>query len=113
MFGREVVGQPAMGLLAGAVAKFGAEPFQGLGRRDDDPMIAAGLHHQPGQDGELVVLDRRAKQRVRQFGRGVPAEGAQPEPRLALDGVALPGPLRREIAIEAVRQDVNLGRDEG
>jgi hypothetical protein len=95
------------------MAEFGAQPFQDLGRGSDDPALATHPHDQRRQDGELVVLDRRLEQVGHQLGSGAPAEGTQPKFLLACDRMPLPGPLGREIGVEAFGQHVELVGDEG
>jgi hypothetical protein len=85
-----------------------AQSLQGRRRRNDNAAHPARLHHRFRQEGEAVVLDRLREQRIFQFSGDAPAERAQPELILALDRVALPVPLRREIFVEAVRKSPDL-----
>lgn len=65
-------------------------------------------HHRSRQEGEPIVLDRLREQRLCHLSGSKPAERAQPELLLALDRVALPVPLRREIFVDAVRKNLDL-----
>ena len=95
------------------VAKLGAKPLECRGRRRDDPTLAAGFHHQYGQIGEAVVLDRLRQQPVDQFSGRTGAERPEPKLLLALDLLTLAAPLGREIVVDRVRQNLYLLRDEG
>jgi hypothetical protein len=70
-------------------------------------------HHQSGQEGKPVVLDRLRQQHVYQLSRSAFPEGAQPELLLALDRASLPVSLGSEIFVDAVRKNIDLRRDEG
>ena len=103
------MGQTAMHLAASLVPKVGAEPFERRGRGHHDAAIPAGLHHQRGQDGQLVVLDGLREQGVKQFGVGTAAKPAQAEVVLTFGGVALPAPFgRRRIRSMAPGSDAEL-----
>ncbi len=78
LLGGEPVRQPAMRLSARTVAELGAQPLERGKRWDDDAAGTARLHHQVGQEGEPVILDRLRQQCVGQLGRGAPAEGRNP-----------------------------------
>jgi len=108
LFGGKPPGQPAMRLPARAVAQISTQTLQCCGRRDDDAARAARLHHRSRQEGESVVLDRLREQCLCHLGGSKPAERTQPELPLALDHVALPVPLRREIFVDAVRKSLDL-----
>ncbi len=108
LFGGKPPGQPAMRLPARGMAQISAQTLQRCRRRDDDAARAARLHHRSRQEGEPIVLDRLREQRLCHLSGSKPAERAQPELLLALDRVALPVPLRREIFVDAVRKNLDL-----
>jgi len=108
LFGGKPPGQPAMRLPARAMAQISAQTLQRCRRRDDNAARAARLHHQIGQEGEPIVLDRQHEQRLCHLSGSKLAKRAQPKLLLALDRVALPVPVRREIFVDAVRKGLDL-----
>src|SRR3954469_5426665 len=101
-----------MRLSAGMVAEFSAKPLQGGRCRDDNLALAARLHHQLGQRGEPVVLDRLRQESICQFGGGALPKGAKSKSLLALDRLTLTGPLRGQIRVDGVRKNPDLVSDE-
>src|SRR4051812_11373446 len=101
-----------MRLSAGMVAEFSAKPLQGGRCRDHNLALVARLHHLLGQIGELIVLDRLRQESICQFGGGASPKGAKAKSLLALDGLALTGPLRSQILIDGVRKNPDLVSDE-
>ena len=93
LFGRQPIGQPALHLPSRLMADLDAEPFECGRRRDDDPALPALLHHQLGQMGKPVVLDRVRQQPCRQLGGGTRPEGTKPESVLQLGRMAPAVPL--------------------
>jgi len=108
-------------LPACPVAKLGAKPLERRRRRGDDPTLAAGFHHQHGQVGEPIVLDRLRQQPVDQLSGRTGAKRPKPKLLLALDRLTLAAPLGGEVVadpagcsrIRRVRQNLHLLRDEG
>jgi len=108
LFGGKPPGQPAMHLPPRAVAQISTQTLQRRGRWGDEAARATLLHHRSRQEGEPVVLDRPREQRLCHLSGSKPAERTQPEMLLALDCVALPVPLRREIFVDAARKSLDL-----
>jgi len=102
-----------MRLPARPVAKLGAKPLECRGRRSDNPTLSAGLHHQCGQVGEAVVLDRLRQQSVDQLSGRTNAKRPEPKLLLAFNRLTLAAPLGREVVVDRVRQNLDLLRDEG
>ena len=108
LLGRKRIGQPAVCLSPRTVAEVSAQPLQRHGRWDDDTALTARLHHQFGQKGKPIVLDRWGEQHAFQRGSEVLAERAQSKLLLAIDDVTLPVPIRGEIFVDDIRKNVDL-----
>ena len=89
-----------MHFSSGHAAKFGAEPFDGGGRGNDNPALPAFLHHQRSQIGEPIIFDGLRQKQLRQLGGGLFAERTKPELLLTLDGVTPAVPLGDEIFVD-------------
>jgi hypothetical protein len=100
-----------MNFPAGLVTQLAAQPFNGELRRRDDTLLTAGLHHQGRQMRQAVVFHRLRQQSRGYFRRRPFAEVTQSELFLALNGMALPVPLRRQVFIDRNREHVDLIRD--
>jgi hypothetical protein len=92
-----------MNFPAGLVTQLAAQPFNGELRRRDDPLLTAGLHHQGRQMRQAVVFHRLRQQSRGYFRRRPFAEVTQSELFLALNGMALPVPLRRQVFLDRNR----------
>ena len=90
------------------VPQINAHPFQHRPGRGNDTALAARVHGQLSQEGELVVLDCLRKQCAFQLVRGMLTKRPQTKLLLALRNVTLPVPLRRKVFVDRVRQDVDL-----
>ena len=97
-----------MDFPARMVTQFAAQPFNGERRRRDDPLLTAGLHDQGRQMRQAVVFHRLRQQSRRHFRRRPLAEITQSELFLALDSMALPVSLRRQVVIDRVREHADL-----
>jgi hypothetical protein len=106
--GREPIGQLAVDLATRPIAGLDAKPLEGAGRWDNDPAPPALLHHQPGEMGEPVVLDRVRQQPAGQIGSRTRPEGPKPETVLQFGRMAPSIPLRGEIVLDRLRKSVNL-----
>ena len=106
--GREPIGQLAVDLATRPIAGLDAKPLEGAGRWDNDPAPPALLHHQPGEMGKPVVLDRVRQQPAGQIGGRTRPEGPKPETVLQFGRMAPSVPLRGEIVLDRLRKSVNL-----
>ena len=100
LLGGEPIGQPAVDLATCPMAGLDAEPLERAGRWDDNPAPSAFLHHQPGEMGKPIVLDRVRQQPAGQIGGRTRPEGTKPETVLQFGRVALPVPLRGEVMLD-------------
>jgi hypothetical protein len=85
-----------------------AKPLEGAGRWDNDPAPPALLHHQPGEMGKPVVLDRVRQQPAGQIGGRTRPEGPKPETVLQFGRMAPSIPFCGEIILDRLRKSVNL-----
>ena len=111
LFGGQIPGQAAIHFPMGLVAECATQPFKCIFGRNDNPALAACLHHQSGQMDEAVVLDRLRQEDFGQFCRRSPAERTQSELALAFDGMVLAIPLGCEVCVNRLREDPELPGD--
>jgi hypothetical protein len=81
----QAFGQPPLHFAPRLLAQPRTKPLQSRGRRHDNPLLPAGLHHHPGHVHQPIVLDRLRQQAARQFRRRAFAERAKPKPCLTLE----------------------------
>lgn len=108
MLGGKPPGQATVSFPTCTVPQISAHPFQRRSGRDNDTALAARVHYQLSQKGELVVLDCLREQCGFQLRRGVLTKRPQTKLFLALSNVTLPVPLRREVFVDRIWQDVDL-----
>jgi hypothetical protein len=90
LIGRQPLRQSAVNFAPSPVADLHAEPFERPRRWDDEQSPPALLHHQSGQVGQPVVLDRVRQQPNCQVAGHARAEGTELEPVLQLGGMTPP-----------------------
>jgi hypothetical protein len=108
LFGGQPIGQPTMSFSACVVSEVGAEPLKRGGRRDNNAAFAAIPHHQFGQMGEPIVLDRLRQQCAGQFSGKTFAERAESKLFLAFDSVALAASFLGNVCVDRFRKNINL-----
>jgi hypothetical protein len=104
LVGRQPIGQPALDLPSRLIAEFDAEPFKRSGLRADDPALPAFLHHQLGQMGKSIILNRVRQQPGGQLSGRARAKGTEPKSVLQFRRMTPAVLLRGEIVINGFRR---------
>jgi len=108
LFGGQPIGQPMMCFSACMVSEVGAEPLKRGRRRGDNAAFAAIPHHQFGQMGEPIVLDRLRQKYAGQFSGRTFAERAEAKLFLAFDSVALAVSFLGNVCVNRFRKNIDL-----
>ena len=104
---------PTICFSACMVSEVCAEPLKRGDGRGDNATFAAIPHHQFGQMGEPIVLDRLRQQCAGQFDRKTFAEWAESKLLLALDGVALAVSFLGNVCVYQFRKNIDLLSNKG